>query len=85
MVIRRITSSNTCEHSYSTAREAVTNTVCVRLAADCVDLERMHVISFHTKFMPFMFYVYVLDPSLPALSGGTAIQNHRRSDYTDQQ
>ena len=30
-------------------------------------------------------YVYVLDPSLPAHSGGTAVQNHGRSDYTDQQ
>ena len=28
-------------------------------------------------------YVYVLDPSLPAHSGGTAVQKHRRSDCTD--
>ena len=30
-------------------------------------------------------YVYVPDPSLPALSGETEVQNHGRSDYTDQQ
>ena len=28
-------------------------------------------------------YVYVLDPSLPAHSGGTAVQKHKRSDCTD--
>jgi len=54
------------------------------LAADCVHGSGMYACdliphSIHALYI----YVYVLDPSLPAHSGGTAVQKHRRSDCTD--